>query len=89
MTKEEMLAKANEEVERAHEAAKEAIKVFKEARTTAETIEQTPEEELDASLAPKPEVPPIQEENTNSGDEQENGEQSQDGQMSGTGTDGK
>ncbi|MEE0796424.1 MAG: DUF308 domain-containing protein, partial [Anaerovoracaceae bacterium] len=61
MTKEEMLARANEEMEKAHEAAKEAIKVFKEARTTAEVIEQTPEEELDAALAPKPEVPPVEE----------------------------
>ena len=64
MTKEEMLAKANQEKEKAHEAAKEAIKVFKEAKITAEVIEQTPEEELDAALAPKPEVPPVEEESS-------------------------
>ena len=54
MNKEEMLEQAAEEVEKAHEAAKEAIKVLKEAKATVEVIKETPEEELDASLAPKP-----------------------------------
>ena len=54
MNKEEMLEQAAEEVEKAHEAAKEAIKVLREAKATVEVIKETPEEELDASLAPKP-----------------------------------
>lgn len=54
MTKEEMLAQAVEEAESAHEAAKEAIKMAKEAKANVKIIEETPEEELDASLAPKP-----------------------------------
>lgn len=54
MTKEEMLAQAVEEAENAHEAAKEAIKMAKEAKANVKVIEETPEEELDAALAPKP-----------------------------------
>ncbi len=54
MSKEEMLEQAAKEVEEAHEAAKEAIKVLKEAKATVEVIKETPEEELDAALAPKP-----------------------------------
>lgn len=53
-TKEEMLAQAVEDAEKAQEAAKEAIKVVKEAKAIVKEIEQTPEEFLDASLAPKP-----------------------------------
>ena len=53
-TKEEMLAQAVEDAEKAQEAAKEAIKVVKEAKAIVKEIEQTPEELLDASLAPKP-----------------------------------
>lgn len=54
MTKEEMLTKAVEDAATAHEAAKEAIKMAKEAKANVKIIEETPEEELDASLAPKP-----------------------------------
>lgn len=54
MTKEEMLIKAAAEAERAHIAAKEAIKMAKEAKANVKVIEATPEEELDAALAVKP-----------------------------------
>lgn len=54
MTKEEMLAEAVEEAEKAREAAKEAIMAVKEAKANVKVIEETPEEELDAALAPKP-----------------------------------
>ena len=53
-TKEEMLAQAVKDAEKAQEAAKEAIKTVKEAKAIVKEIEQTPEELLDASLAPKP-----------------------------------
>ena len=66
MTKEEMLAQAVEEAEKAHQAAKEAIKGAKEAKANVKAIEETPEEELDAALAPKPsEEPNETEENNN------------------------
>ncbi len=66
MTKEEMLAHAVEEAEKAHQAAKEAIKGAKEAKANVKAIEETPEEELDAALAPKPsEEPNETEENNN------------------------
>lgn len=54
MTKEELLTKAVEEAGAAHEAAKEAIKMAKEAKANVRVIEETPEEELDLMLAPKP-----------------------------------
>ena len=49
-----MLAQAVKDAEKAQEAAKEAIKTVKEAKAIVKEIEQTPEELLDASLAPKP-----------------------------------
>lgn len=53
-TKEEILAQAVEDAEKAQEAAKEAIKVAREAKAIVKEVEKTPEELLDASLAPKP-----------------------------------
>lgn len=53
-TKEEMLAKAVEDAEKAQEAAKEAISAVEEAKAIVKEIEKTPEELLDAALAPKP-----------------------------------
>ena len=54
MTKEELLTKAVEEADAAHEAAREAVKMAKEAKANVRVIEETPEEELDLMLAPKP-----------------------------------
>ena len=54
MTKEELLAKAVEEADAAHVAAREAIKMVKEAKANVKVIEETPEEELDLALAPIP-----------------------------------
>ena len=54
MTKEELLIKAVEEADAAHEAAREAVKMAKEAKANVRVIEETPEEELDLMLAPKP-----------------------------------
>lgn len=53
-TKEEMMAQAVEDVEKAQEAAKEAIKAVEETKAIVKEIEKTPEELLDAALAPKP-----------------------------------
>lgn len=53
-TKEEILREAAAKAEEAHEAAKEAIKFAKEARAEVRVIEKTPEELLDATMAPKP-----------------------------------
>ncbi len=53
-TKEEKLAEAAAKAEEAHAAAKEAIKAAKEAKAELKTVEATPEEELDLTLAPKP-----------------------------------
>lgn len=52
-TKEEMLAQAVEDAEKAQEAAKEAIKAVEETKAIVKEIEKTPEELLDAALAPK------------------------------------
>ena len=54
MTKEEMLTKAIEEADAAHEAVKEAVKMAKEAKANVKVIEETPEEEIDLLLAPMP-----------------------------------
>ena len=54
MTKEELLTKAVEEADAAHEAAREAVKMAKEAKANVRVIEETPEEELDLALAPMP-----------------------------------
>lgn len=54
MTKEELLTKAVEEADAAHEAAREAVKMAKEAKANVRVIEETPEEELDLMIAPKP-----------------------------------
>ena len=54
MTKEELLNKAVEEADAAHEAAREAVKMAKEAKANVRVIEETPEEELDLALAPMP-----------------------------------
>ena len=53
-TKEEILQEAAAKAEEAHEAAKEAIKVAKEAKAEVKVIEETPEELLDVTMAPKP-----------------------------------
>lgn len=53
-TKEEILQEAAAKAEEAHEAAKEAIKVAKEAKAEMRVIEETPEELLDVTMAPKP-----------------------------------
>ena len=53
-TKEEMLEDARAKAAEAHVAAKEAIKAAKEAKAEVRTIKETPEELLDAVLAPKP-----------------------------------
>ena len=53
-TKEEMLAQADEDAEKAQEPAKEAIKAVEETKAIVKEIEKTPEELLDAALAPKP-----------------------------------
>lgn len=52
-TKEEILQEAAAKAEEAHEAAKEAIKVAKEAEAEVKVIEETPEELLDVTMAPK------------------------------------
>lgn len=54
MTKEEMLVAAIEEADAAREAVKEAVKAAKEAKANIAVIEETPEEELDYALAPRP-----------------------------------
>lgn len=53
-TKEEMLAQAVEDAEKAQEAVKEAIIAAKEAKAIVKEVEQTPEELLDPTVAPKP-----------------------------------
>lgn len=53
-TKQEMLEEASAKAEEAREAAREAIKAAKEAKAEVSVIEETPEELLDAVLAPKP-----------------------------------
>lgn len=53
-TKQEILEEAAAKAEEAHVAAKEAIKAAKEAKAEVRVIEATPEELLDAVLAPKP-----------------------------------
>lgn len=53
-TKQEMLDEAEAKAAEAQMAAKEAIKAAKEAKAEVKTIEETPEELLDAVLAPKP-----------------------------------
>lgn len=54
MNKEEMIEAASVKVEEAHEAAKQAIAELKEAKANVAIIEETPEELLDAAMAPKP-----------------------------------
>lgn len=53
-TKEEMLEEAAARFEEAHANAKEAIKVAKAAQAELKSVEETPEEILDPTLAPKP-----------------------------------
>ena len=53
-TKEEMLEEAAAKFEEAHANAKEAIKAAKAAQAELKSVEQTPEEVLDPTLAPKP-----------------------------------
>ena len=53
-TKEEMLEEAAAKFEEAHANAKEAIKVAKAAQAELKSVEETPEEILDPTLAPKP-----------------------------------
>ncbi len=56
-TKEERLAEAAAKREEAHEAAVEAIRVFKETRAALKLIEETPKEVLDPTEAPRPGSP--------------------------------
>lgn len=53
-TKEEKMEEAAAKAEEAHLAAKEAIKFAKETRAELRVIRETPAEELDKALAPKP-----------------------------------
>ena len=53
-TKEEMLEEAAAKFEEAHANAKEAIKAAKAAQAELISVEETPEEILDPTLAPKP-----------------------------------
>ncbi|MBR4409763.1 MAG: hypothetical protein IKT31_00440, partial [Firmicutes bacterium] len=53
-TKEEKMEEAAAKAEEAHQAAKEAIKFAKETRAELRVICETPAEELDLTLAPKP-----------------------------------
>ena len=53
-TKEEMLEEAAARFEEAHANAKEAIKAAKAAQAELNSVEETPEEILDPTLAPKP-----------------------------------
>ncbi|MGN0734194.1 MAG: HdeD family acid-resistance protein [Anaerovoracaceae bacterium] len=53
-TKEEMLEEAAAKFEEAHANAKEAIKAAKAAQAELKSVERTPEELLDPTLAPKP-----------------------------------
>ena len=53
-TKEEMLEEAAAKFEEAHANAKEAIKTAKAAKAELKSVEQTPEEVLDPTLAPRP-----------------------------------
>jgi len=53
-TKEEKMEDAAAKAEEAHQAAKEAIKFAKETRAELRVIRETPAEELDMTLAPKP-----------------------------------
>lgn len=53
-TKEEKVEDASKAAENAHEAAREAIKAAKAAQAQLKNVVETPEEELDKTLAPKP-----------------------------------
>lgn len=53
-TKEEMLEEAAAKFEEAHANAKEAIKAARVAQAELKSVEETPEEILDPTLAPKP-----------------------------------
>lgn len=53
-TKEEKLEEAAAKAAEAHQAAKEAIRFAKETKAELKVIEQTPAEEMDRTLAPKP-----------------------------------
>ena len=53
-TKEEKMEEAAAKAEEAHLAAKQAIKFAKETRAELRVIRETPAEELDLTLAPKP-----------------------------------
>ena len=55
-TKEEKLQEAAIKAEEAHQAAKEAIQAAKEAQKELKVVISTPEEKIDAALAPKPET---------------------------------
>lgn len=55
-TAEEQLYEATVKYEEAHAAAKEAIKAAKEAQAELKMVEQTPNEILDPTIAPKPEL---------------------------------
>ena len=63
-TKEEMLEEAAARFEEAHANAKEAIKAAKAAQAELKSVEETPEEILDPTLAPKPGTETESDENT-------------------------
>lgn len=75
-TKQEILEEATAKAEEAHVAAKEAIKAAKEAKAEVRVIEATPEELLDAVMAPKPgtEIVEASADEDNDGDKDSNGE---------------
>ena len=53
-TKEEKMEEAAVKAAEAHQAAKEAIKIAKEAKAELRVVTETPAEEMDRTLAPKP-----------------------------------
>lgn len=67
-TKEEMLVDAAAKFEEAHAVAKEAVKAAREAQKELKTMEKTPKEVLDLSLAPKPGTVPESDNNSDPGD---------------------
>lgn len=71
-TKDEMLEEAAAKFEEAHANAKEAIKAAKAAQAELKSVERTPEELLDLTLAPKPgtETETGDEEHTPTGEEE-------------------
>lgn len=59
-TKEERMEDAAVKAAEAHQAAKEAIKIAKEAKAELRVMTETPAEEMDRTLAPKPGTEPTE-----------------------------